>query len=88
MYCSSGFVEDVTIREDSPSSQSDDSGPSWGPLEAAFGLAPEEVVSTKYNTTKVFVQVFMQEKLAKIMSYNERALCDFNRFHKIFRKVT
>ena len=47
MYCNSGFVEDVTIREDSPSSQSDDSGPAWGPLEAAFGLAPEEVGSTK-----------------------------------------
>ena len=41
MSCNSGFVEDVTIREDSPSSQSDDQ--SWGPLEAAFGFAPEEV---------------------------------------------
>ena len=34
MSCGSGFVEDVTIREDSPSSQSDDQ--SWGGLEAAF----------------------------------------------------
>ena len=48
MYCRSGFVEDVTIREDSPSSQSDDSGPSWGPLEAAFGIAPEEVIVSNY----------------------------------------
>ena len=34
MSCGSGFVEDVTIREDSPSSQSDDQ--SWGGLEAAM----------------------------------------------------
>lgn len=37
MNCGSGFIEDVTLREDSPSSQSDDQ--SWGGIEAANAVA-------------------------------------------------
>lgn len=39
--CDSSFVEDVTIREDSPSTQSDDQ--SWGGLEAAIADSVESI---------------------------------------------